>query len=378
MLCGIDNLSQYDHVLKGKKLALITNPTGVNKELKSSIDVLNEDYNLTLLFSPEHGVRGDKQAGEHVDTYIDERSGIEVFSIYGSSHSIPDSLNDKYDVLIYDIQDTGSRFYTYISTLLNCLRSCAKNNKPMIVLDRPNPIGGNIVEGNILETSVKSFVGCFKMPQRYGLTSGEFAMMANDLEQIGCDLLVVKMDGYNREMFFDETGLLFINPSPNIPSLEAEVLYNGTCLFEGTCLSEGRGTTKPFEIVGAPWIDGTELANIMNAKNLAGVIFRPTFFVPTFSKHQGQMCQGVQIHVTDKKVVRAVEVGLYLLEEAKKMTTDQDFFISPPFESDALFIDKLAGTKSLRLQPTAADVLIEKYRLESEQFKNKKEMYHLY
>lgn len=375
---GIDNIEQYDAWLQGKKIALITNPTGINRELKSTIDVLNERYEVTLLFSPEHGVRGDKQAGEHVRTYVDEKTGIEVFSLYGKTRIIPETLNDRYDVLIYDIQDTGSRFYTYISTLLNCLKSCALNQKPFMVLDRPNPIGGHIVEGNYITPELLSFVGCFEMPQRYGLTPGEFVMMANDKLKLGCNLQVVKMSGYERQLFFDEMDLIFVNPSPNIPSVVTEVLYNGTCLFEGTCLSEGRGTTKPFEVIGAPWIRGEELAGRMNKLQLPGVVFRPTYFTPTFSKHQGMMCEGVQIHVTDAKLVQAVEVGVHLLEETKKMTTDRDFFISPPFESDEAFFDKLCGTKEIRLGKLSFSDYLVKCKEDAKVFEKEKVNYHLY
>lgn len=376
--CGIDNIEQYDEWLNGKKIALITNPTGINRELRSTIDVLNERYEVTLLFSPEHGVRGDKQAGEHVETYVDEKTGIEVFSLYGQTRMIPDALNERYDVLVYDIQDTGSRFYTYISTLLNCLKSCALNHKPFVVLDRPNPIGGHIVEGNYIKPELLSFVGCFEMPQRYGLTPGEFARMANDQLKLECDLHVVEMSGYERHLFFDEMDLIFVNPSPNIPSMEAEILYNGTCLFEGTCLSEGRGTTKPFEIIGAPWIDGEVLAQRMNELQLPGVLFRPTYFTPTFSKHQGVMCGGVQIHVIDYKVIQAVEVGVRLLEETMNMTIDQPFFISPPFESDEAFFDKLSGTKAIRLGKMSFSDYLESCRADSKAFEQEKVKYHLY
>ncbi|NMA84397.1 MAG: DUF1343 domain-containing protein [Epulopiscium sp.] len=378
VLCGIDNVQDCDSILANKRIALITNPTGVNKDLQSTVDVLNQRYDVTLLFSPEHGVRGDKQAGEHVATYKDDKTGIQVYSLYGKTRTIPEELNDQYDVLVYDIQDIGSRYYTYISTLLNCMESCKKNQKSIVVLDRPNPIGGEIVEGNILETPLLSFVGCHEMPQRYGLTTGEFAMMANVERGIHCDLHVVKMKNYKRSMYYDETGLSYINPSPNIPNLDSQVLYNGTCLFEGTSLSEGRGTTKPFEIIGAPWIDGDQLADIMNEKGLPGLRFRSTYFVPTFSKHKDQMCQGVQIHVLDKKQVKAVELGVQLLFETKKMTTDMDFFVSPPFESEDLFIDKLSGTKDIRLGSQRPEELLKKWDQESEKFKQIKEKYHLY
>lgn len=378
VLCGIDNIAEYHSLLNGKRIALITNPTGVDKDLRSTIDILADNYNLKLLFSPEHGVRGDKQAGEQVNSYIDPKSGVMTYSLYGKTRTIPQELNSQYDVLIYDIQDIGSRYYTYISTLLNSMETCKKNNKPFIVLDRPNPIGGQQVEGNILEKDLMSFVGCYEMPQRYGLTVGEFAMMANITRNINCDLHIVKMKNYKRSMYFDETGLSFISPSPNIPSLDTQVLYNGTCLFEGTNLSEGRGTTKPFEIIGAPWINGDELAAIMNDIGLPGVKFRPTYFVPAFSKHKGEMCGGVQIHIMDKRQVKPVELGIHLLFETKKLTTHMEYFVSPPFESDALFIDKLSGTKDLRKGIMDPGELLSKWEEESNDFTIEKIKYHLY
>ncbi len=376
VLTGIDNIDTLENLISGKKVALLTNPTGVNAQLISTIDIL-KDYGLCLLFAPEHGVRGDKQAGDKVETFTDEKTGICVYSLYGQTKSVPAELNDRYDILIYDIQDVGSRYYTYVSSLLNCIKSCAENKKTLIILDRPNPINANDVEGHMLQKELISFVGCFEMPQRYGLTIGEFAFMANEVLSIGCDLSVVKMTGYDRNMYFDETGLPMVMPSPNIPTLDTMLLYNGTCLFEGTVMSEGRGTTKPFEIIGAPWLDAEKITDIMNDKKLPGVMFRPIYFTPTFSKHKGELCAGVNIHITDRRKLKPVELGIHMLYEIKKLCPLDKFFLSPPFESDDLFIDKLAGTKALR-QDFEPEALLEKWRKESIEFKKMSEKFLLY
>ena len=370
VIIGADQIKQYDHLLAGKRVALITNTTGMSSKFRPTVDLLQENYQLTQLFAPEHGIRGEVQAGEAVSTYKDKKTNIWVTSLYGKDREVPDETTKNYDVLIYDIQDIGSRYYTYLATLLGCMKSCAKHQKQLIVLDRPNPIGGEKVEGNILRKNKTSFVGCFSMPQRYGLTVGEFAKMVNREENIGCDLQIIPLRNYKRGMYYDETGLPYILPSPNIPTLDTQILYNGTCLFEGTSLSEGRGTTKPFEIVGAPWIDGDLLADVMNKKQLASVHFRGLYFTPTFSKHQGSLCGGVQIHIKDKKEVDAVELGLYLLEETRKMCQEENFFND--------FFESLAGITPTELENRGARNLSDAWKNESAQFLKNQSKYHLY
>ncbi len=367
---GIDHLETSRQFLEHKRLALITNATGINKYFKSTIDILNEHYELTMLFAPEHGVRGDKQAAEIVTSYTDERTGLPVISLYGKQKEIPEEVIDAYDILVYDIQDIGSRHYTYLSSLLLCMKSCAKHSKQFVVLDRPNPIGGQKVEGNKLKREMRSFVGCYEMPQRYALTIGEFAKMANETENLQCDLKVIPMENYKRSMYYNETGLPFVMPSPNIPTQETQVLYNGTCLFEGTTLSEGRGTTKPFEVIGAPWINSNVLADKMNEKELKGVYFRPTYFTPTFSKHQGKLCGGVQIHILSQKEVEAVKVGLYLIDETRKMTQGTEFF-EP-------FFDSLAGITRKTFQSLQIEEILETWEKEANVFTQVKKKYHLY
>jgi uncharacterized protein YbbC (DUF1343 family) len=256
------------------------------------------------------------------------------------------------DVLVIDIQDVGARIYTFIYTMANCLRAAARAGIPVIVCDRPNPIGGVAVEGPMLEPGYESFVGQFPIPMRHGMTVGELARLFNDAHGIGAALEVVKMEGWTRGMYFDDTGLPWVMPSPNMPTLDTAVVYPGTVLFEGTMLSEGRGTTRPFELIGAPWFDGEALAVRMNALGLSGVHFRPAIFEPTFQKHARETCGGVQIHVTDREAFAPVEAGAALLRECYGSAPKQFKWRDPPYEyeHDKMPIDILAGSPQLREQ----------------------------
>lgn len=376
--CGIDNILKYSDIFKNKRIGLITGPSGVDSRLKSSIDIINKEFNLKALYSPEHGVRGDFQAGEEVGDYVDKITGIKVYSLYGRNKKPTREMLKDIDVLVLDVQDVGSRFYTYLYTMAYAMESCNEYDKTFVVLDRPNPIGGDKVEGDILDTNFKSFIGLYPITQRYGLTIGELATLFNEEFNINCDLHIAKLEGWTRDMYFDTTGLQWVSPSPNMPILDTAVLYNGTCLFEGTNISEGRGTTKPFEIIGAPWIDGYKLSDMMNDMHLDGVRFRPLYFVPTFSKHQGKLCSGVQIHVIDKKKVNSVELGVRLLYEVVKVSGDNFQWVKVPKENDSYTIDHLAGTDELRLMKYSADELIEKWKKESAEFTKIKEKYHIY
>ncbi len=375
---GIDRIDRYSHLFERKRLGLITGPTGLNKQLKSTVDLFSERYDLKALYSPEHGVRGNLQAGAHVDTYVDEGTGITVYSLYGDHRKpVPEMLKDI-DVLVMDIQDIGSRYYTYLYTMSYCMEACAQNDKRFVYLDRINPIGGVEVEGGILDAKYASFVGMYPIPPRYGLTAGELAMFFNREFDIGCELEVVKAEGWTRDMYFKDTDLLWVNPSPNMTSMDTAILYNGTCLFEGTNISEGRGTTRPFEMIGAPWLDPYRLADRMNSLSLAGVLFRPVFFEPAFSKHKGQLCRGVQVHITDYRAVRPLEIGIRLLYAIMDADPGQFEWIPPHRENGRCFIDLLAGGEDVRLRRYEADGLLEKWRGESLRFKARKERYHLY
>ncbi|MBE6928806.1 MAG: DUF1343 domain-containing protein [Ruminococcaceae bacterium] len=320
---GIDmvKLGAADSLLTGR-LGLLTNHSGVDAGLTSTIDILHERFNLTALFAPEHGVRGAEQAGFTGSERIDPRSGAPIYSLYsGSGSGMTQEMLDSFDTFVYDIQDVGARLYTYPGQLKKAMRELAGLGKRIVILDRPNPLGCG-VDGKVREDGLDALSSFHNIPARYGLTIGELARMFNEEENLGCDLHVVPMEGYRREMYYRDTGLHYVNPSPNLPTLDGVALYIGTCLIEGTTLSEGRGTTRPFEVIGAPWIDPERTAEVMNALELPGVRFRAARFVPVFSKHQGVSCGGVQIHVSDERAVRAFETGVRLLMELKKQTIE--------------------------------------------------------
>ncbi|QJC50316.1 DUF1343 domain-containing protein [Paenibacillus albicereus] len=377
---GIDRIGEAAPVLQGRRIGLITGPTGIDAEWRSTIDVLQERFGLAAMFSPEHGVRGDIAAGGLVDTYIDERTGVPVYSLYrkDSKRMTPDML-EKIDVLVYDIQDIGTRYYTYIYTMLYAMQDCAAAGIPFVVLDRPNPLDGVTVEGGLLDPDFRSFVGDYPLPVRYGLTAGELAVMANAEQGWGAELYVVSCRGWSREARFPALGRPWIAPSLNIPRWETALLYPGTCLFEGTNLSEGRGTAAPFEQIGAPFVDAERLAAEMNALRLPGVRFRPAYFQPSSSKHAGTLCRGVQAHVTDPATVRPVEVGVRLLLAVRSLFPEAEF-LAPYREGGRPFIDLLAGGDLYRGMRSAADAdaLLERFAADSAAFAERKAAYHLY
>lgn len=375
---GIDNINEYIGIFKDKRIGLITNNTGYNSEFKSTIDILRKSTNLTTLYSPEHGIRGDIQAGKEVESYIDLKTGIKVYSLYGKNKRPSKEILKNVDVLTFDIQDVGARFYTYLYTMSYAMESCKEFNKEFVVFDRPNPINGNDVEGNILNKNYSSFVGRYPIPQRYGLTIGETAKLFNEEFLIGCKLKVIPMKNWRREMYYEATGLSFIMPSPNMPTVDTAVVYPGTCIFEGTNISEGRGTTRPFEIIGTPWLDGFKIANIMNELKLDGVKFRPIFFTPTFSKYAGKLCEGVQIHVTDRKTYKPVKTALFLYKIIKQESKNKFQFIT--FEGKKLVygIDLLAGDSILRKNEIDVNKIYKQWQEEVVKFKKLKKRYHLY
>lgn len=355
VLAGIDMVICDDdaaRVLAGKRLGLITNPTGVTRSLEATLDVLHRDgrFQLVAAFGPEHGLRGEVQDAIGVGDFRDESTGLPVHSLYGATRQPTAEMLAGIDALVFDIQDVGARFYTYISTMLLSMRACREYGKEFIVLDRPNPISGSMVEGNILDERFTSFVGACPIPVRHGLTVGELAIWANERLGIGCNLTVCEMRGWRRSMWADETGLPWVMPSPNLPSLETATVYPGTCLVEGTNVSEGRGTTRPFELVGAPWVDGQALARRLNALGLSGCRFRPVFFVPSFSKYAGEVCAGVQVHVLDRAAFEPVRIGVYILAAIRGLWPDRFQWVGTPEQSSVgrLHIDLLAGTDELR------------------------------
>ncbi|HET7267661.1 MAG TPA: DUF1343 domain-containing protein [Oleiagrimonas sp.] len=303
-------------LIAGKNVGLITNPTGVNDQLVSDIDLLANapGVHLVALFGPEHGIRGSHQAGAHVGTYTDPVTGVPVYSLYGDTRQPTPAMLENVDVLVFDIQAVGSRFYTYLYTMADAMKAAARADIPILVLDRPNPIGGIKVQGPVLDPDYASFVGQYPIALRYGMTIGELARLFNNEFDIHADLTVVKMRGWKRPMYYRDTPLPWVMPSPNMPTQTTALVYPGMGLVEGTNVSEGRGTTRPFELTGAPWINATELANALNDKRLAGVRFRPVHFTPTFSKFEGKLCNGVQVHVMDRTRFNPVVVGLSVIK----------------------------------------------------------------
>lgn len=331
VILGIENIDSYLDLFKDKRVGLITNPTGITSDFESSIDVLRRKTNLVALFSPEHGVRASLQAGEHLDTYVDEETNITVYSLYGKSKKPSPELMDKIDIMSIDIQDNGSRYYTFIYTMAYCMMACKDNNKTFVVFDRPNPINCEVVEGNHLNVEkYRSFVGYYDIPQRHGLTMGELAMLFNKEFDINCNLVVIPMKNYQRSMDFEDTKLPWILPTPNIPTPNTCYAYNATCVFEGTNVSEGRGTTTPFEIFGAPWLNSEQLSRELNAYNLAGVYFRPQYYTPTFSKYANTLCGGVYMHITDRKAFEAVKVSFTILHHIRSNYAEH-FKINDPY-----------------------------------------------
>jgi len=348
--CGIDVLLKEKlDVLEGKRIGLVTNHTGVTGSLEWTVDVLHQHpkVKLTCLFGPEHGIRGDVQDTDKIDSFTDSRTGLPVFSLYGEHHKpVPDMMRNM-DTFVFDIQDVGARYYTYIATMNRCIEAAAEQGLDFIVLDRPNPINGVNVEGNILEERYRSFVGERPIPIRYGMTHGELAVMFNREYGMGCKLNVVKAKGWKRKMWYDETGLPWVMTSPNLPTLDTATVYPGTCLIEGINVSEGRGTTKPFEMIGAPWIDGFRLRERLTSEKLPGVGFTALCFVPTFGKYTRELCGGVQLHVYDRKRFKPVLTGLKIIKAIMDLYPEKIEFRKGWRDEDYSF-DLLSGTDSIR------------------------------
>ena len=343
------------NALDGKRVGLVCNPASVDGQLRHVADLFAQHPKATLaaLFGPQHGFRSDVQ-----DKMIETAHGddcvrrVPVYSLYSETREPTAEMLAGIDVLVIDLQDVGSRIYTFIYTMANCLIAARKHRIKAIVCDRPNPIGGAGVEGPLLVRGFESFVGQYPIPMRHGMTIGELAQLFNAEFGIGADLEIVKMDGWRREMYFDATGLPWVMPSPNMPTLDTAVVYPGAVLFEGTNVSEGRGTTRPFEITGAPWPVAERFSEQMNALGLAGVFFRPAVFEPTFQKHAKTACAGCQMHVLDRRAFRPVEAGVALIKAFRDAGPGQFAWRQPPYEYERtkMPIDILAGSSDLRTQ----------------------------
>ena len=338
-------------LLEGKRVGLTTNPTGVDSNLKSTIDILweAENVNLVALYGPEHGVRGNVHAGDVVDNEVDRKTGLKMYSLYGKTKKPNKEMMDEIDVMVYDIQDNGCRSYTYISTMGMLMEACIEHGKELIVLDRPNPLGGEKIEGCLVEDGYISFVSQFKIPYLYGQTPGELALYLNATDyENKCKLTVVEMKGWERDMTWDETGLEWIVASPHVPHGQTAVFYPVTGIFgEFGYISIGVGYTLPFEVMGAPWISADTLAEAMNALELPGLEFRPIYYKPYYSTFQGELCQGVQIHILDYEKARLSEVQFLVVQELMRLWPEKDWFKLCNQKRFGMF-DKVCGTNKIR------------------------------
>ncbi|WP_321425193.1 DUF1343 domain-containing protein [uncultured Bacteroides sp.] len=383
---GIEVLKEQNFkILEGKRVGLITNPTGVDNDLKSTIDILHEAKNVKLvaLFGPEHGVRGDVHAGDHVDNSNDPSTGVPVYSLYGKTRKATPEMLKGIDVLVYDIQDIGCRSFTYISTMGLAMEAAAENNIEFVVLDRPNPVNGLKIEGNLVEDGFYSFVSQFKIPYVYGLTCGEVAIMLNSENMLKkqCNLHVVKMKGWKRKMDYTQTGLQWVPASPHIPHAHSAEFYPVSgILGELGYMSIGVGYTIPFQMFAAEWIKADEFAAKMNALNLPGVKFRPIHLNPFYAVGQGKNLQGVQVHITDYKKAALSEIQFYIMQEVAELYPDKAVFNNADNKRFNMF-DKVSGSDQIRLRfakNNKFDDIKDYWYKDVESFKKLSKKYYLY
>lgn len=387
VVLGIEKLCEEQaDLIRGGRVGLVCNQASVDHLLRHSADVLKsvEGVRLTALFGPQHGIRGDVQDNMVETPHTqDAETGLPVYSLYSETREPTEEMLKDVDVLVCDLQDVGCRIYTFVYTIANCMRVAAKLGKRVIVCDRPNPIGGVAVEGNLLEAGFESFVGQFPLPTRHGMTAGELSRMFREHWGIDCDLEVLTMDGWSRELWFDETGAPWVLPSPNMPTLDSATIFPGTVHLEGTQISEGRGTTRPFELVGAPYVEAGAFARKLESIGLPGVRFRPTNFLPTFQKHAGETCGGVQIHVLERLELRPVITGLAVVKTCFDLYGEQFRWKEPPYEYvfDKNPFDVISGTDRIRFAIEKGDSLEDlerSWHTELTEFEGERRKYLLY
>lgn len=379
-------LGERQDLLRGARVGLICNQSSVDHGLRHAADLLHEQRGimLTALFGPQHGIRGDVQDNMVESAHaVDRQTGLPIYSLYSETREPTEEMLSDVDVLVFDMQDVGCRIYTFVYTLANCMRAAKKYGKRVIVCDRPNPINGEMVAGTVLEPEYASFVGQFPIATRHGMTVCELARMFNEHYGIGCELEIVRMEGWSRELWLDETDAPWVIPSPNMPTLDSATVFPGTVHIEGTRMSEGRGTTRPFELIGAPYIEAFEYANALSRLGFPGVYFRSCGFQPTFQKHAGNTCGGVQIHVTNRNEFEPVIVGVAAVKIAYELYTEHFRWKEPPYEYvyDKNPFDVIAGTNKLREAIERGDSIesiAASWASDLEKFKSERGQYLLY
>ena len=387
VVLGLERLlGERRDLLRGERVGLVCNQATVDHSFRHAADLVHAhpEIRLTTLFGPEHGIRGDVQ-DNMVETghTTDRATGLPVYSLYSETREPTARMLQDVDVIVVDLQDVGCRIYTFVYTMAHCMRVARTLGKRVIVCDRPNPIGGDKVEGNVLDPAYASFVGLYPLPTRHGMTAGELARLFNEAFGIGCELEVVPMEGWSRAHWMDDTDAPWVMPSPNMPTLDTASVFPGTVHLEGTQMSEARGTTRPFELVGAPYIEPEPYGRRLNDLGLAGVYFRPTVFQPTFQKHAGTSCGGVQIHVLDRERFEPVKAGIAVVKIAYDMYTDQFRWKQPPYEYvfDKNPFDVIAGTSALRdaiESGRSLEAMTGSWRAGEEAFRRQRQKYLLY
>jgi uncharacterized protein YbbC (DUF1343 family) len=355
VLTGLDNFDRkWPKGFYGARVGLLVHPASVTRRMDHAADLLLKSGKLRLkaLFGPQHGIRGETQDNMiEWEGFRDKRTGLQVFSLYGRTRKPDPATLKDIDVMVIDLQDIGSRYYTFIWTMELCLQACLEADIRVVVLDRPNPIGGALVEGPVLDPSFASFVGQRPLPVRHGMSVGEIALYLQESFYPGLELHIIPMQGWQRKMWFEDTRLPWIFPSPNMPAIATANVYPGMCLLEGTAVSEGRGTTRPFEIFGAPYINPDELVKKLNSYRLGGVVFRPMYFQPTFQKHAGELCGGAQIHITSRQQFKPFKTGVAVIKAIHDLYPKDFVWKQPPYEyeTEKMPVDILAGTERIRI-----------------------------
>lgn len=379
-------LTEQLELLTGARIGLVCNQASVDHNFRHGADLLHEhpDVNVTALFGPQHGIRGDVQDNMIETSHAtDRKTGLPIYSLYSETREPTEEMLRDVDVIVFDLQDVGTRIYTFVYTMANCMRAAAKFGKRVIVCDRPNPINGTDVEGVVLDPAFSSFVGQFPIATRHGMTVCELARIFNEEFKIGCELECVMMKGWERSLWYDETDGPWVLPSPNMPTIDAAMVFPGTVHLEGTQMSEGRGTTRPFELIGAPYIDADDYASALSALNLPGVYFRSCVFVPTFQKHGGKACGGVQIHVLDRASFKPVATGIAIVKTAYDMYQRDFRWKEPPYEYeyDRNPFDLIAGTSQVRdaiQSGSSLDQIIESWQARLSEFVQLRHKFLLY